>query len=50
MDSQGLLNVTGGTARKERLTALDWSILASSPQLLDLVLIVVIIILLSRIG
>lgn len=50
MDSHGLLNVTGGTARKERLTALDWRIVASSPQLLDLVLIVVIIILLSRIG
>ena len=46
----GFFNVTGGAARKERLTALDWWILASSPQLLDLVLMVVIIILLSRIG
>jgi hypothetical protein len=50
MDSHGLLNVTGGRVRKEQLTALDWRIVASSPQLLDLVLIVVIIILLGRIG
>lgn len=50
MNRYGLLRTTEGAVGKARLAALEWKTLASSPQLLGLVIIVVIIVLLSRAG
>ena len=48
MRSQGLARVTTGSQKQKRVATLDWRVLASSRQLLGLVIIVVIVILLSR--
>jgi hypothetical protein len=50
MNRHGVVRMTGVAARKAQLAALEWKTLASSSQLLGLVIIVVIIVLLSRAG